>query len=98
MEMSEYIDISFVIVGESTDDRMYSQIIEEVRRLVDDNTIVSIVHASSTNTVEVSAHWDQSEIDKKIEKIRKIVNVKDVIIQEKHRAVQRSITEHGQCN
>jgi hypothetical protein len=51
---------------------MYSRITEEVRRLMDDSTIGYIMHTSGTNTVEVSAHWDKSEINKKIEQIKKL--------------------------
>src|SRR5215207_1284023 len=91
--MSEYTRVSLVLVGESMDDHVYGRITEEARLLMDDSTVEYIVHAYGTNTVEVLAHLDQSEIGKKIEQLKKIANVKDVVIQEKHRVVQRSVTE-----
>jgi hypothetical protein len=54
--MSEYIEVSLVLVGKSTDDRMYSRITEEARRVTDDSAIEYIMHTSGTNTVEVLAH------------------------------------------
>jgi len=89
--MSDSFDISFVIVGETVDDPMYSRIIEEARQL--NGAIISILHAAGTNTIDVSAHWDQFEIDEKIERIKKIANVKDVIIHKKQRVVKRTIPE-----
>lgn len=83
--MSEYIDISLVIIGESTD--LYRRIMLEVSKA--DDTIVSMFHPIGANTIEVSAHWNQSEFDEKIERIKKIPGVKDIKILNQRKAVQR---------
>jgi hypothetical protein len=85
--MSEYIDISLVIIGESTDDDLYRRIMLEVSKA--DDTIVSVFHPIGANTIEVSAHWNQSEFDEKIERIKKIPGVKDIKILNQRKAVQR---------
>ena len=64
--MSEYFDVSFVIVHDIVDDLMYSQIIEEVKLIYDD--VVSIIHSIVTNTIEAPSHWDQFEVEEKIKK------------------------------
>jgi hypothetical protein len=69
--MSEYIDISLVIIGESTGDDLYRQIMLQVSK--EDDTIVSMFHPIGANTIEVSAHWNQSEFDEKIERIKKFL-------------------------
>jgi hypothetical protein len=85
--MLEYIDISLVIIGESTDDDLYRRIMLEVSKA--DDTIVSMFHPIGANTIEVSAHWNRSEFDQKIESIKKIPGVKDIKILNQRKAVQR---------
>jgi hypothetical protein len=85
--MLEYIDISLVIIGESTDDDLYRRIMLEVSKA--DDTIVSMFHPIGANTIEVSAHWNRSEFDQKIESIKKIPGVKDIKFLNQRKAVQR---------
>lgn len=85
--MSEYIDISLVIIGESTGDDLYRRIMLEVSKA--DDTIVSMSHPIGTNTIEVSAYWNQSEFYEKIESIKTISGVKDIKILNQRKAVQR---------
>jgi hypothetical protein len=54
-----------------------------------DDTIVSMFHPIGANTIEVSAHWNRSEFDQKIESIKKIPGVKDIKILNQRKAVQR---------
>ena len=67
--MLEHIDISLVIIGESTGDDLYRGIMLEVSKA--DDTIVSMFYAIGANTIEVSAHWNESEFDQKIQSIKK---------------------------
>jgi hypothetical protein len=84
--MLEYIDISLVIICESTDDDLYRRIMLKVSKA--DDTIVSMFHPIGANTIEVSAHWNQSEFDQNIESKKKILGVKDIKILNKREAVQ----------
>jgi hypothetical protein len=55
--------------------------------------IVAISHPANTNTIHVSAHWDEPEIGPKIERIKGIANVKYVILANQHKVIQRGVTE-----
>jgi hypothetical protein len=89
--MSYYTEISLIILGESTDEDSYCQIIEDVRRV--NGKIVAISHSANTTTIHVSAHWDEPEIGPKIERIKGVANVKYVILANQHKVIQRGITE-----
>ena len=75
--MSDYIEVSLVILGESRDDDIYKQIVEEINKV--NGKIVAISHTTGTNVIDVSAHWDEPEIGRKIEQIKRIANVKHII-------------------
>jgi len=89
--MSDYIEVSLVILGESRDDDIYKQIVEEINKV--NGKIVAISHTTGTNVIDVSAHWDEPEIGRKIEQIKRIANVKHIILIDKYKVVQRSITD-----
>ena len=89
--MPDYIQVSFCILGDVFDDNIYIQIVESVKKL--DSSIVSIIHLRGTNAVEVSANWDESEFEKKIEGIRKIANVKDLRMYKKNKFAARTVSE-----
>jgi hypothetical protein len=72
--MLEYIDISLVIIGESTGEDLYRRIMLEVSKA--DDTIVRMFHPIGASTIDVSAHWNQSEFDQKIDSIIKIPGCK----------------------
>jgi hypothetical protein len=91
--MSGYVEVSFIIVGDVNDDDIYNQIIETVKRM-DDNNIITITHTSGTNTVYASANWNKSEIDKKLEQIRNIANVKNVSIDKENNFTPINIVEN----
>jgi hypothetical protein len=65
--MPDYIQVSLNILGDVIDNNVYRQIIESVKRI--DGGIISVIHPNGTNTVEVSAKWDESEFDNKIKEI-----------------------------
>jgi LEA14-like dessication related protein len=73
------------------DDNVYTQIIKSVNKI--DGDIISVMHPNGTNTVEVSAKWDESEFDNKIKEIQKIDNVKDIRIYKKNKLAVRTISE-----
>jgi hypothetical protein len=49
------------------------EIIESVNKIY--GGIISVIHPNGTNTVEISAKWDESEFDNKIrlKKYRKLI-------------------------
>lgn len=51
-------------------------------------------HSKGTNTIHVSAKWDESEFDNKLEAIQKIPNVKSMKLLNKRRRVEVNITEN----
>jgi hypothetical protein len=83
----DYIQVSFYIL----DDNVYRQIIESVNKI--DGGIVSVIHPNVTNTIEVSAKWNESEFDNKIKEIQKIDNVKSIKIYKKNKLAVRNIIE-----
>ena len=85
--MPDYIQVSFYIL----DDNVYRQIIESVNKI--DGGIVSVIHPNVTNTIEVSAKWNESEFDNKIKEIQKIDNVKSIKIYKKNKLAVRNISE-----
>ena len=89
--MPDYIQVSFYILGDVIDENVYRQIIGSVDKI--DGGIFSIIHSNETNTVEVSAKWDESEFDNKIKEIQKIDNVKDIKIYKKNKLAVRTINE-----
>jgi hypothetical protein len=52
--MSDYIEVSLIILGESTDEDTNWQIVEDIRRA--NGRIVDISYTENTNTIYVSAH------------------------------------------
>jgi hypothetical protein len=90
--MSEYAEVSFTIIGNVIDDDIYNQIMEAVKR-IDDNNINTITHTIGTNTVYVSANWNESEVDEKMEGIRKLSNVKLVVLLKKNKVIRRNNVE-----
>jgi hypothetical protein len=87
----EYIQVSFYILGHVIDDNVYRQIIESVNKI--DGGIVSVIHPNGTNTIEVSANWNESEFDNKIKEIQKIDNVKGIKIYKKNKLAVRTVSE-----
>jgi hypothetical protein len=81
--MSDYIEVSVIILGESTDKDTCWQIVEDIRRA--NGKIVAISYTENTNTIYVSAHWDEPEIGPKIEQIKGIANVKYVMLADRHK-------------
>jgi hypothetical protein len=90
--MSECVEVSFTIIGNVIDDDIYNQIMEAVKR-IDDNNINTITHTSGTNTVYVSANWNESEVDEKMEGIRKLPNIKLVVLSKKNKVIRRNNVE-----
>jgi hypothetical protein len=75
-----------VILGESRDDDVYKQIVKDISKV--NGKIVAISHVNNTNTIDVTAHWDEPEISIKIELIKRIANVKYVMLMNQHKVVQ----------
>lgn len=69
--MPDYIQVWFCILGDVIDENVYTQIIGSVDKI--DGGIVSIIYHNGTNTVEVSAKWDETEFDNKIKEIQKLI-------------------------
>jgi hypothetical protein len=90
MSDETYVNVTFYILGDVIDDQIYDQIIGALSKIAG---IISVSHLQKTNTIEVSAKWNELEFDKKIESIRKIANVKDIKIYKKNRLFTRSIID-----
>jgi hypothetical protein len=90
MSVSKFVEVSINMFGDDIDDRIYKRIIQSLRKI--DGGITSVNHSKGTNTIHVSAKWDESEFDNKMESIRKIPNIKNLIFN-KHTSVEVGIRE-----
>lgn len=86
---NKFLEISFHILVDGNDNRIYSRIIEEIGTIAP--KIVKTTHSQSTNSIDDLAHWDESRVDERIKDIKKVANVGEVAIdREKH---VKNITE-----
>jgi hypothetical protein len=74
---TEYLEISFCVLSNVIEDRINNQIIDEIIRI--SPNIIKITHSQGTNTIEVLAVWEEFEIDRRIEDMRTIANVSNVL-------------------
>jgi hypothetical protein len=86
----EFLEISFYIFGDVISDSVYSQIMESLDEI---DGIHILTHTYGTNTMYVSAKWKDFELDKKIEEIQKIANVKGINIYKKTKLITRSLID-----
>jgi hypothetical protein len=90
MSVSKFVKVSINMFGDNIDDHIYARIIQSLRKI--DGGITSMNHSKGTNTIQVSAKWDESEFDNKMEAIRKIPNIKKLIVN-KYKSVEVGIRE-----
>ena len=73
----EYLEISFCVPSNVIDDQINSRIIDEIITI--SPNIIKLTHSQGTNAIDVSAVWEEFEIDRRIGDIRPIANVSDVL-------------------
>ncbi|MFZ0514840.1 MAG: DUF4145 domain-containing protein [Candidatus Nitrosopolaris sp.] len=74
---TEYLEIFFYVLGDSRDDQIYDRIIGEIQK-IDDTITVS--HTVGTNVIFVLSRWREPEVEQRIAHIRKIADVRNVIV------------------
>ena len=72
-----YLEILFCVPINVIDDQINSRIIDEIITI--SPNIIKLTHSQGTNAIDVSAVWEEFEIDRRSGDIRAIANVSDVL-------------------
>jgi hypothetical protein len=89
--LTDYVKVSFSVIVKNVDQNVHSTIIESLIRI---RGIRGANHTPLTNTINALAHWNEPEVEEKLEQIRSIANVQEVIVQSSNKAVVRAQREN----
>jgi hypothetical protein len=79
LSLTDYVKVSFSVIAKNVDENVHSTIAESLNRI---QGIGGVNNTPGTNTINALAHWDESEVKEKLEQIRSIAGIQEVIVQE----------------
>jgi hypothetical protein len=83
----DYVNVALSVTGRVTTENVYHTIVESVRRI---KGIDKVSWPSGTNTIEVSVHWLESEVEDRLQEIKCIADVENVFTNCKNKSVHRT--------
>jgi hypothetical protein len=88
--LTDYVKVTFSVIAKNVDKNVHSTIIESLNKI---GGMSDVNHTSGTNTINALAHWDESEVKEKLEQIRSIAGIQEVIVHSGNKAVVRAHRE-----